>query len=154
MKIAISVENPHKDICGQSIAELSTELGPLYGDDGGGAFAPDDVRIPRATFVVAWEEGKALGCGALRPMPDTRVGEIKRMFVRPSARGRGISRLILAKLESLAVEYAYQSLCLETGVRQPTAIALYKSAGFEPIPCYGEYAKNPYSVCYAKSLFS
>lgn len=154
MKIAISVENPHKDVCTQLIAELSTELGPLYGDDGAGAFVPDDVSIPRAAFVVAWDEGKAVGCGALRPMPDRRVGEIKRMFVRPSARGLGISRLILAKLESLAAEYAYQSLCLETGVRQPAAIALYKSAGFEPIPCYGEYAKDPYSVCYAKSLFS
>jgi putative acetyltransferase len=77
-------------------------------------------------------------------------GEIKRMFVRETFRGRGYSRLILRRLEELAQSHGFRRLVLETGAAQPEAIGLYESAGYVRIPNYGHYAGNPHSVCFAK----
>jgi len=103
------------------------------------------------TFVVARRDGEAIGCGALRKLDGT-TGEIKRMFVAPEARGRGVGRLILARLESAAAELRIGRLVLETGIHQAEAIALYRGAGFTPVPCWGEYAGSSTSVCYEKRL--
>jgi GNAT superfamily N-acetyltransferase len=81
-----------------------------------------------------------------------RVAEVKRMYVHPAHRGRGIGRAILSKLESLARLYGYTTMRLETGVRQPEAIHLYESAGFLRIPCYYPYSDSPLSVCYEKFI--
>ena len=108
--------------------------------------------IPRAAFVVAWLDSEAIGCGALRPMPDTTIAEVKRMYVRSAARGKGIAVSILEKLEVLAGEFGYQKIWLETGIYQPEAIRLYEKSGYTRIPCYGIYENNPLSVCYEKSL--
>jgi GNAT superfamily N-acetyltransferase len=95
MTIQVTVENPFDAICIELVRELSAELGPLYGTDGTALFSPADVTIPRAAFVVAWLNDEAVGCGALRPMDDDTIAEVKRMYVRPVARGNGISRKIL-----------------------------------------------------------
>jgi GNAT superfamily N-acetyltransferase len=154
--ILVTPTDPRDPISTTLIAELSKELAALYpdshGGDGSGAFKPDDVLIPQAAFVVAWEGEVALGCGALRPMPDTSVAEIKRMFVRREYRGRGISRQILAALEAQAHDFGYASLILETGVHQIEAIGLYESAGYVSIDCYGIYAGEEISRCYRKKL--
>lgn len=152
MAVRVTVENPFDPICVQLIAELSAELAPRYGDDGSGAFAPDDVTVPRSAFVVAWLDDVAAGCGALRPMESAEICEVKRMFVRPSARGQGVARQILAKLESLAAEFGYTHLRLETGTLQIEAIGLYDSSGYARIGCYGKYVDNPLSVCYEKAV--
>jgi ribosomal protein S18 acetylase RimI-like enzyme len=133
------------------IKHLSAELGTLYGDDGSGAFRPDDVRVPGGTFVVARWDGQPVGCGALRPFGEG-VGEIKRMFVEPQARGRGIARRILATLETAAGRRGYGRLRLETGIHQAEAIRLYESAGYQRIPCAGKYAHTPLSICFEKQL--
>jgi GNAT superfamily N-acetyltransferase len=78
--------------------------------------------------------------------------EVKRMFVRPEFRRRGLARAMLARLEEAAVDRGYRSLRLETGEGQPEAIALYRAAGYRPIPCYGEYAAHPASCCFEKAL--
>jgi GNAT superfamily N-acetyltransferase len=93
--------------------------------------------------------GPAVGCGAFRPVAEGCV-EIKRMFVRPDFRGKGFSRLILRHLEAVARERGYRGFVLETGIRQPEAIGLYKSEGYFRIPNYGHYANEPESVCFAK----
>jgi putative acetyltransferase len=152
MTIKITVENPFDAICIELVRELSAELGPLYGTDGTALFSPADVTIPRAAFVVAWFNDEAVGCGALRPMDDDTIAEVKRMYVRPAARGNGISRKILSKLEELAVEYNYAVLQLETGNLQIEAIALYDSSGYTRIDCYEPYVDNPHSICYEKRL--
>lgn len=103
------------------------------------------------TFVVARADGEAVGCGALRRLDDT-TGELKRMFVEPELRGRGIAKQVLASLESTARELGISRLMLETGVYQSEAIALYTGAGFSPIPCCGEYAGTRTSVCFEKKL--
>jgi putative acetyltransferase len=154
--IRVTVEDARGEIPTALIAELSAELKALYptthGGDGSGAFKPTDVIGERAGFVVAWDGEDAVGCGALRPMDDSSVAEVKRMFVRPAVRGKGISKEILVALENLARDYGYRATCLETGLRQKEAMGLYESSGYQRIPCYGIYVNEPLSVCYEKVL--
>ena len=98
-------------------------------------------------------EGTAIGCGALREL-GRGVAELKRMYVVPEARGRGVSRLLLAALEAAAVERGWTTLRLETGTRQPEAIGLYESAGYRPIPAFGAYvaATDPFAVFFERVL--
>jgi GNAT superfamily N-acetyltransferase len=95
-----------------------------------------------AVVLVARDAGgEAVGCGALRPLEDG-VAEIKRMYVVPAARGRGLSKLVLAGLEAAARDRGWTTLRLETGPRQPEAIALYEGAGYRPIAAFGPYADD------------
>jgi len=102
-------------------------------------------------FLVGFVDDRPVACGALQPLGDG-VGEIKRMYVRPPYRGRGLSRLILAALEELAVQRGYETLRLETGPFLSAAMALYRSAGYGVIPLFGEYIDSTQSVCFEKSL--
>jgi GNAT superfamily N-acetyltransferase len=102
-------------------------------------------------FVAGFVDGRPVACGALEPLGDG-VGEIKRMYVRPAYRGQGLSRLILAALEELAVQRGYHTLRLETGDFLAPALGLYRGAGYRPIPLFGRYAGNTRSVCFEKSL--
>lgn len=113
----------------------------------------DMVRAPHGTFLVAWIDGVPLGCGALRPLDGASdVGEIKRMFTRPAGRRRGLSRVLLTRLEEVAVELGYQRLQLETGGPQHEAVALYGSHGWHRIEPYGHYKDSGVSICFAKEL--
>lgn len=150
--IQIRHTDPHTEEAYQLIAELSAELGVLYGDDGSGAFSLDDVTVPRAAFVIAYLDHEVAGCGALRPMTDPIVAEIKRVYVRPAMRGKGISRRIMSALETKAGEFGYTTLRLETGIYQPEAIGLYESSGYRRIDCYGEYKNEDLSVCFEKEI--
>jgi len=92
-----------------------------------------------------------VACGAYRPMsPD--VAEIKRMYVDPDYRCRGLGRRILRELEGRARRDGYARARLETGTLQPEAIRLYERAGYHRIDCYGLYVGNPRSVCFEKDL--
>jgi GNAT superfamily N-acetyltransferase len=99
--------------------------------------------------VVAYENEKAVGCGAFREY-SMDAAEIKRMFVRPENRGRGIAGQILTELESWAKELNYSECILETGLKQPEAIKLYQKSGYEKIPSYGQYLNVENSVCMRK----
>ncbi len=80
------------------------------------------------------------------------VAEIKRMYTSPSARRRGVSRAVLARLESEAIRLGYRRLQLETGLRQPEAMALYEASGYHRVPNYGMYAASDLSVCFGKDI--
>jgi putative acetyltransferase len=149
--LQVMQEDPHSPVSAMLIRELSAELGAIYGDDGSGAFKPDDVTGARAAFVVAYVDDTPVGCGALRPIDDA-TGEVKRMYVRREMRGQGISRAILSKIENLAREFGYQKLQLETGNLQTEAIRLYHTSGFTQCACYGRYEHDPRSVCFEKAL--
>jgi putative acetyltransferase len=112
---------------------------------------PQDIADPQLTFLVTSIDGHAAGCGALRPL-EPGVGEVKRMYVRPAFRGRGVARQVLAALESVARARGYLTLRLETGTSQPEAISLYRSARYHEIPCFGAYAGDRFSVCFEKRL--
>lgn len=101
--------------------------------------------------VVACLDDRAVGCGAFKRHSDD-VAEIKRMFVLPDHRGKRIAGEILDELETWAIESGFQSCVLETGFKQPEAIALYKRSGYEVIPNYGPYADVGTSVCMRKTL--
>lgn len=148
--LSIDAESARTADAARLIAALSAELAARYEDDGGEAyFTPADVETPGGVFLVARQGGVAVGCGAVRPH-EPGVGEVKRMYVAPEARGRGVGRALLRGLEAWAAEWGYARLILETGTAQPEAVALYESAGWIPIPKYGPYADDPRSLCYQK----
>jgi GNAT superfamily N-acetyltransferase len=151
VQILVTVEDPYGDAATCLIKNLSTELGARYGADGSGAFSPDDVRVSGGAFVVAWFDDQPVGCGALRPL-ERGVGEVKRMFVDKDFRQRGVATKILEKIEAIACVLGYRALRLETGILQPEAVDLYKSAGYQRVRCYGRYVDNPLSVCFEKRL--
>jgi GNAT superfamily N-acetyltransferase len=154
--LQITTEDPTGPVSTQLIAELSAELAQRYpdsyGGDGSGAFKPADALVPGAAFVVAWRGGEAVGCGALRPMPESGVGEVKRMYVHPSVRRQRIGWQILSALEDLARGFGYHTLVLETGTRNPEALALYELYGYRLTECYGIYVNEPLSRCFEKTL--
>ena len=112
-------------------------------------YAVEEAEAPRAGFVVASLGGEPVGCGALRCLDETTV-EVKRMYVAPGARRRGVARRLLAELERLAAAYGYRRIILETGVFQPEALALYDATGYRRTPTYGRYVGNPDAVCFEK----
>lgn len=101
--------------------------------------------------VVAYKAGKALGCGAFKEYA-SGVAEIKRMYVLEDARGRGVAKKILSELEIWAKELNFSECILETGLKQPEAIGLYKTSGYEIIPNYGQYEGVGNSVCMKKAI--
>ena len=112
---------------------------------------------PAGSFFVGYVAGEPVATGAWRrttveALGTSRTAEIKRMYVAPSARGRGLARLMLAHLEASAHEHGAEALVLETGTRQPEAIALYLSSGYVEVPAFGYYKDEPISRCYAKVL--
>jgi putative acetyltransferase len=136
------------------IAALNTELSAQYREPGATHFRldPGEVAEGQGAFLVASIDGRPVGCGAVRRL-EARTGEIKRMYVAPEERGRGVARAILEALEAEAQQLRLTRLVLETGVRQREAIALYERAGFSHIPPFGEYVASPAtSVCMAKEL--
>lgn len=101
--------------------------------------------------VVAYESAKAIGCGAIKEQTPGTM-EVKRMYVLPENRKGGVATFVLTELEQWANELGYEKCVLETGKRQPEAIALYKKNGYEVIPNYGQYIGIDNSVCFEKAL--
>src|SRR5262245_9847152 len=149
--VVIRSARPDSDEARHLIQQLDEDLHQRYHAVEIHGLRPQDITDPHLTFLVASIDGHAAGCGAVRPL-EPGVGEVKRMFVRPEFRGRGIARQILLALESAAQARGYSTLRLETGTRQPEAIGLYRSTGYVEIPCFGEYASDAFSVCFAKRL--
>jgi putative acetyltransferase len=101
--------------------------------------------------VVCYADDLPIGCGAFKAYDETSV-EIKRMFVEPGFRGKGIAATILKELELWAAEINYSVAVLETGKRQPEAIALYQKAGYTIMPNFGQYENVENSVCMKKGI--
>ena len=113
-------------------------------------YDPDPV-VADSDYFVARLDGAPVGCVGLRAIGGGR-GEIKRMFVAASGRRRGIAAQLVAALEERAAERGMSTVVLETGIRQPEAIALYIALGYTPIDAFGEYATSPLSRCYGKGI--
>lgn len=128
------------------------ELRERYGeDDIGHDMTGDEIAV----MLVLRAGGEPVACGALRDAASDLgpgTGELKRMYVRPAWRGRGLSRRVLDELETAARERGFDRLVLETGVLQPEAIGLYLSAGYRPVPRWGAYAHAADSRCLGKDL--
>lgn len=128
------------------VAELDADLTVRYGGGGDPVHAPAaEFDGPGGQMLVASVGGEPVGCVGLRRIDD-RTAELKRMYVRPHARGRGIARALLAACEREAIELGYQLMWLETGTMQPEAVTLYLTSGYEPVPAFGQYAGQSLSV--------
>ncbi|MBK9096932.1 MAG: GNAT family N-acetyltransferase [bacterium] len=130
--------------------ELHNELEQFYGKGVIESFYEENKEM--LVFFVAYNErDSAVACGALKHFDET-TAEIKRMYVKKDSRGLGISKSILTKLEQHAKELHYQRLILETGLKQPEAMNLYRTFGYTPIKCYGSHADDPDSRCFEKII--
>ncbi|MDO8143457.1 MULTISPECIES: GNAT family N-acetyltransferase [unclassified Isoptericola] len=131
-------------------AEAVAELGRRYGGDDDAHEVIDPGTVV-ATFLVR-VDGVPAACGSVRDVSATddgrgrgtvhpaATGELKRVFVLPEHRGRGLARLLMAELERVARQAGFRRFVLETGTAQPEAIGLYTALGYEPIESYGKYA--------------
>lgn len=106
---------------------------------------------PEVRFFAAREEGQVIGCGALI-LGDRRQGELKRIFVEPKHRGRGIGSAIIQHIEEAARQEGVRVIRLETGTRQPEALRLYERAGYTKRGPFGCYDLDPLSVFFEKCL--
>jgi GNAT superfamily N-acetyltransferase len=101
--------------------------------------------------VIAYENDTPVSCGAIKVF-DAQCMEVKRMYTVKDQRGKGWAAKVLRELEKWAAELGYERCVLETGKRQPEAIALYKKSGYRIIPNYGQYAGVDNSVCFEKII--
>ncbi len=132
------------------VRDLDADLAVRDGDDH--SFYAQFNKIDKIKFVVvAYENKKLLGCGAIKAYEPSTM-EVKRMYVLPESRGKGIATKILSELEHWAAELAYEKCILETGKKQPEAIGLYVKNGYKMIPNYGQYATIENSLCFEKKL--
>ena len=134
------------------VKDLDADLARRDGEDHA-FYAVLNTTDTLKNVIVAYDDGRPVGCGAFRPFADDAV-EIKRMYVIPEYRGRGIASGVLSALEAWASELGYLRSVLETGKRQPEAIALYLKRGYAIIPNFGKYANIDNSVCFEKRLVS
>jgi putative acetyltransferase len=150
-ELAITVERPDRPDVAPLIAASHAYSASLYPPESNHGLGIASLLAPEVTFLVLRERNVALGCGALVTLPDGD-GELKAMWVEPGARSRGFGRAILDRLIELAGARRMRRLWLETGVRQPEAIGLYRAAAFEETSSFGIYRPDPLSVFMVRHL--
>ena len=132
------------------VKELDADLRIRDGEDH--SFYAQFNKIDKIKFaIIAYDYELPVGCGAIKEYDQDRM-EIKRMYVLENRRGQGIASAILKELERWAIDLNIKSCLLETGKKQPEAIALYKKNGYQIIPNFGQYEKVENSVCFEKML--
>lgn len=140
----------HTDV-GVLVGEVQAEYVVRYGGPDETPLDPSVFDAPGGAFFVGYLAGDPVAMGGwrfrddVRPFERSAVTEIKRMYVAPRARRRGLARQVLAYLEVTAREAGSEVMVLETGIEQPEAIALYTGAGYEPVAAFGHYAASPKS---------
>ncbi len=147
----IRLTDPESPIAQQLLQELDNELWQRYPKSSVYGIQPEQLKRDRSGFIVAYCNQEAVGCGAIHSL-DAKTAEMKRVYVRSTARGQGIAKQLVSQLETLARQFQFHTIRLETGTEQPEAIALYEALGYQKIPCFDIYATDPYSLCYEKVL--
>ena len=141
MEIFIERATTPSDDVRSLIAELEDNLAAEYPPEQRHGLAIDSIFQPHVQFFVARVDGAAVGCAGVALFAD--LAEVKRMYVRPAARGRGIADALLAWIETVTRDAGLARLCLETGDRQIAAIRVYSRAGFSRCGPFGAYAAMP-----------
>jgi GNAT superfamily N-acetyltransferase len=140
------VSQPELPPASDLLAEMTAELNEVYETFSrldNPKLSPSELTAPGGAYLVGWEDGLAVAGGGLRRLHDD-VAEIKRMYVRPSARSRGLAAELLAALEATARQLGYRAVRLDTGPKQVHALALYRRSGFVEIEPHND---NPFA-CY------
>ncbi|TIV65737.1 MAG: GNAT family N-acetyltransferase [Mesorhizobium sp.] len=151
MAVEISVETPLQDDVRALVAELNAALLELTPAENCYHLTVEQMAGSDTTVFIARDNGLAVGCGALR-RHDEAIGEVKRMYTRPSHRGRKIGAEIVGRVEALARQEGLTRLVLETGDRHPAAWTVYERAGFTRCGPVLDYPDSEWSVFYEKSL--
>lgn len=151
MAIEIAVETPLQDDVRSLVSELNEALMALTPREFCHHLTVEQMADGSTTVFVARDDGEAVGCGALK-RHDDRIGEVKRMYTRPSHRGRKIGALIVGQVEAMARQEGLGQLVLETGDRHPAAWTVYERAGFRRCGPILDYPDTQWSVFYEKKL--
>ena len=149
--LAIRALDPDTKIAEDLIRDLDRYLLDLYPVESNHLDSIEELSQPYVHLLGAFENDRALGCGAVKLLPDG-YAEIKRIFVSTEARGKGVGRALLCALEKIAVDSGYSLLRLETGVHQPEALRLFETNGFVRTNRFGKYPDDPLSVFMEKRL--
>jgi putative acetyltransferase len=156
MTTTIAPEAPDSADARALIGELDELLTPLYNSKDRHGYSVERLQRQGVRFFVVRCDGVAAGCGGVQIFDatpaDVGFGELKRMYVRPSFRGRGLGRLLVDHLSHVVRAAGLRVVRLETGVHQTEAIALYEKCGFRRIKPFGDYPDSPVSLCYEKQL--
>jgi GNAT superfamily N-acetyltransferase len=145
---------PYDDPVAEYLVEhVQLEYVQRYGGRDAAVVDPDEFRPPRGIFLVAEVDGVPAGCGAWRVHAPGTV-EIKRVYVEPEFRRRGLARVLVEELENAAARAGHGAVVLNSGARQPEALALYDRLGYRPIPGYGVYAQSREGRFLGKDLLS
>ncbi|KQV44834.1 GNAT family N-acetyltransferase [Duganella sp. Root336D2] len=146
----IKLETPNQPEVVALIDLLDAYQLSLYPPESVYALDMNSLLQPNVLFAVARNiDGAAVGCGAIVVTPE--YGEVKRMFVQPSARGQGVAQRLLGMLETEALARGCRQFMLETGPSQPEAIGLYERLGYRVRGPYGDYRDDPLSVFMEKA---
>jgi putative acetyltransferase len=151
MQLLIEQDNPGKPEIRRLIEQLDAYLSSLYPAESNHLLSVEALQQPEVTFLVARMDGKAAGCGAFLNQSG-KFAEIKRMFVLPDYRGKGIGRSILKNLETRAKADGLRTAMLETGIFQPEALQMYQRSGYRRRGVFAPYPDAPLSVFMEKKL--
>ncbi|HEY5230325.1 MAG TPA: GNAT family N-acetyltransferase [Galbitalea sp.] len=149
--ISIAIEQPRQDDLLELMRQGDEFTLGLYPPESSYLLGVEELERSGVTVFAARENGVSLGMAALVDRADG-TAELKRMFVLPDARGRGIAADLIAALENFASAHDIRVVQLETGPLQHSAIRLYERSGYSLIPNFGKYVGDSNSVCYEKSL--
>jgi GNAT superfamily N-acetyltransferase len=149
--ITITPERPDSNDATLLIGELEAQLDPLYPSESRHGLSVERLLAEDVAFFLLRLEGSPACCGGVK-LFDAGYGEVKRMYVRPEYRGRGLAKLMLNHLAAQTLERGVAALRLETGIHQREAIGLYERMGFYRIPPFGDYREDPLSVFFEKRL--
>lgn len=142
--------NPSDQSFRDLVTQLDVELAERDGEDH--SFYQQFNHTESMKYVVLIKENnEAIGCGAIKEL-DSESMEVKRMFILKKSRGQGFAGSVLEELEKWAFDLGYSYCKLETGKRQPEAIALYERKGYQRISNYGQYTGIDNSICFEKNL--
>jgi GNAT superfamily N-acetyltransferase len=145
--------DPDQPPASELLAEMRVELNDVYESFSrldNPPLALDEMRGPRGAYIVGYEGDEAVAGGGIRRL-EAGAAEIKRMFVRPEARSRGVARALLEALEQTARELGYERVRLDTGPKQVHGLALYRSAGYVDVPAYND---NPFACFWGEKLLA
>ena len=149
--ITIACESPRQNDVIALIRQSDALMQSLYPAESNHLVDIEQLAQPHVHFFVAREEGRALGCGSFVLGTDGHA-EMKRVFVDPAARGKGVARAIMQALEREAAKLGVTRMQLETGIKQPEAIALYRKFGYAERGPFGSYQPDALSLFMEKRL--
>ncbi|MBN1579769.1 MAG: GNAT family N-acetyltransferase [Anaerolineae bacterium] len=150
--LQIQKVNPTVEDAQRLIAELDAYQSSLYPPESNHLDGIAELASPNVTFVVAYHDGQAVGCGAVKVIGKGAYGEIKRLYVSPSSRGLGIAKAVMAALEADMITQGIDVTRLETGIHQEAALRLYDQLGYRRIGPFGAYREDPLSIFMEKRL--